>query len=47
VTDFYSIPVPRIDEKFRIGRGGQVLRRYPSGTPPEDKGLLQDIADAL
>jgi glutathione peroxidase len=34
-------------EKFLIGRGGQVLRRYPSGTRPEDKGLPQDIADAL
>jgi glutathione peroxidase len=34
-------------EKFPIGRGGQVLRRYPSGTRPEDKGRSQDIADAL
>jgi glutathione peroxidase-family protein len=57
MRDFYGIPVARIDggadllawnfEKFLIGRGGQVLRRYSSGTHPEDKGLSQDIADAL
>jgi glutathione peroxidase len=34
-------------EKFLIGPDGRVLARYPSGTKPEDKGLLQDIADAL
>ena len=34
-------------EKFLIGRDGSVLRRYPSGTKPDDSGLLQDIADAL
>jgi glutathione peroxidase len=34
-------------EKFLIGRGGQVLRRYPSGARPDNEGLLQDIADAL
>lgn len=34
-------------EKFLIGRDGRVLRRYPSGTKPEDKGLMQDIAGAL
>lgn len=34
-------------EKFLIGRDGQVLRRYPPPTKPDDKGLLQDIADAL
>ena len=34
-------------EKFLIGRDGRVLRRYPSGTRPDDKGLLTDIADAL
>lgn len=34
-------------EKFLIGRDGKVLRRYPPTTRPEDKGLLQDIADAL
>lgn len=34
-------------EKFLIGRDGQLRARYPSGTAPEDKGLLQDIADAL
>jgi glutathione peroxidase len=34
-------------EKFLIGADGKVRARYPSGTKPEDKGLLQDIADAL
>jgi glutathione peroxidase len=34
-------------EKFLIGRDGQVRRRYPPTTKPDDKGLLQDIADAL
>jgi glutathione peroxidase len=34
-------------EKFLIGRDGRVLARYPSGTRPEDKGLMGDIADAL
>ena len=34
-------------EKFLIGRDGQVLKRYPPTTKPQDSGLLQDIADAL
>lgn len=34
-------------EKFLIGRDGRVLKRYPPSTQPEDKGLMQDIADAL
>jgi glutathione peroxidase len=34
-------------EKFLIDRNGHVIGRYPSGTKPEDNGLLQDIADAL
>ena len=34
-------------EKFLIGRDGKVLKRYPPPTRPDDKGLLQDIADAL
>ena len=34
-------------EKFLIGRDGAIRGRYPSGTKPEDNGLLQDIADAL
>ena len=34
-------------EKFLIGADGKVRARYPSGTKPEDSGLLQDIADAL
>ena len=34
-------------EKFLIGRDGRAIARYPSGTAPQDKGLLADIADAL
>lgn len=34
-------------EKFLIGRDGRVLKRYPSGTKPQDNALLQDIAGAL
>lgn len=34
-------------EKFLIGRDGRPRARYPAGTPPEDNGLLQDIAEAL
>jgi glutathione peroxidase len=34
-------------EKFLIGRDGRVLARYPSGTRPDDNGLLADIAAAL
>ncbi len=34
-------------EKFLIGRDGKVVRRYPPPTTPQDKALLQDIADAL
>ena len=34
-------------EKFLIGRDGTVLKRYPPPTSPQDKGLLQDIAEAL
>ena len=34
-------------EKFLIDREGQVVKRYPPATPPEDAGLLQDISDLL
>jgi glutathione peroxidase len=34
-------------EKFLIGRDGKVIRRYPPPTAPQDKALMQDIADAL
>jgi glutathione peroxidase len=34
-------------EKFLIGRDGKVLKRYPPTVKPDDKGLMQDIADAL
>jgi glutathione peroxidase len=34
-------------EKFLVARDGRVLGRYPSGTRPDDKGLLGEIAAAL
>ena len=34
-------------EKFLISREGRVLKRYPPETKPEDRGLMQDIAEAL
>lgn len=34
-------------EKFLVDRNGKVVRRYPPATKPDDKGLLQDIADLL
>jgi len=34
-------------EKFLVARDGHVLKRYPPGTTPQDRGLMQDIADAL
>ena len=34
-------------EKFLIDRDGKLVKRYPPATPPEDAGLLQDIADLL
>jgi len=34
-------------EKFLIGRNGRVLKRYPPETRPQDRGLMQDIAEAL
>ena len=34
-------------EKFLIGRDGRILRRYPSGTQPEDNGLRTDIVETL
>ena len=34
-------------EKFLIDRDGRIARRYPPATAPDDKGLLQDIADLL
>ena len=33
--------------KFLIGRDGQIIARYPPPTTPEDKGLLQDLSEAL
>ena len=34
-------------EKFLVDRNGKLIGRYPSGTKPEDNGLLQEIATAL
>lgn len=34
-------------EKFLIDRSGKLIGRYPSGTKPEDNGLLQEIAHVL
>ena len=34
-------------EKFLIGRQGQILSRYPSGTKPLDSGLSTDLATAI
>lgn len=34
-------------EKFLISRDGRVLKRYPPETTPQDRGLMQDIAEAL
>ena len=34
-------------EKFLINRQGEVVKRYPPATTPENAGLLQDIADLL
>lgn len=34
-------------EKFLIDREGRVIKRYPPGTTPQDRGLMQDIADTL
>ncbi len=34
-------------EKFLIDRDGHVIKRYPPGTTPQDRGLMQDIADTL
>lgn len=34
-------------EKFLIDRNGKPVKRYPPATPPEDAGLLQDIAELL
>jgi glutathione peroxidase len=34
-------------EKFLVGRDGNLVARYPSGTKPEDRGLMTDIAEAL
>ncbi len=34
-------------EKFLIGRDGKIAKRYPPATTPDDKGLLQDLAELL
>lgn len=34
-------------EKFLVNRDGEVVKRYPPATTPDDAVLLQDISDAL
>ncbi len=34
-------------EKFLIDSKGELVGRYPSAVAPRDKGLMQDIAEAL
>ena len=34
-------------EKFLINKKGEVIKRYPPQTTPDDAVLMQDIADAL
>lgn len=34
-------------EKFLINRDGEVVKRYPPATTPDDAVLLQDISEAL
>lgn len=34
-------------EKILINRDGALIGRYPSGTKPEDNGLLQEIGGAI
>ena len=34
-------------EKFLINKQGEVIKRYPPQTAPDDAVLLQDIADNL
>lgn len=34
-------------EKFLINRDGEIIKRYPPQTEPEDPGLQQDICEAL
>lgn len=34
-------------EKILVGRDGQVIKRFPSATKPDDKGLLDAVSAAL
>jgi len=34
-------------EKFLINKNGEVIKRYPPQTAPDDAVLLQDIADSI
>jgi glutathione peroxidase len=34
-------------EKFLIGRDGEIVRRYPSGTQPTDSRLMVDPAESI
>jgi glutathione peroxidase len=47
LTDAFSGDIEWNFEKFLIDREGNVVKRYPPQTPPDDPGLLQDISDLL
>lgn len=47
LTDSFSGDIEWNFEKFLVNRGGDVVKRYPPATAPDDKGLLQDVAELL
>lgn len=47
LTDAFPGDIEWNFEKFLVNREGAVIRRYPPATAPDDKGLMQDIADVL
>lgn len=47
LTDSFSGDIEWNFEKFLVNRDGDVVKRYPPATAPDDKGLLQDVADLL
>lgn len=47
LTDNFPGDIEWNFEKFLVNRSGEVVKRYPPATAPDDKGLLQDVADLL
>ena len=47
LTDVFPGDIEWNFEKFLIDRDGQVIKRYPPQTTPEDPELLQDINESL